>query len=255
MIHPSALVDSKAELAADVEVGAFTVIGPHVHIASGTRIGPHAVIKGPTWIGKDNEIFQFASVGEDPQDKKYKDEPTELHIGDRNQIREFATINRGTATGHGKTVIGNDNLIMSYVHIAHDCVVGDNVIFSNGAQLAGHVTVEDTAILSGFTLVHQFCHIGAHAFTGMGAALNRDLPPFCVASGNYARAIGINKEGLKRRGFSPETIRALHRAFMLTMKTRRPQEGQEEVKALADEFPDVAELLDFIENSQRGVVR
>ena len=255
MIDNRAVIDPSARLAKDVEVGPFTVIGPDVEIGNGTWIGSHVVIKGPTRIGRDNKIFQFSSIGEAPQDLKYKGEPTKLIIGDRNQFREYCTVNRGTVGGHGETLIGNDNLLMAYVHIAHDCIIQNNIIFSNATSLAGHVTIEDQAILSGFTLVHQFCHVGAHAFTGMGTALNRDLPPFTMASGNYAKAIGINKEGLKRRDFSPECIRALIQAFKLLLKGRDREAGLKAVASLATEFPEVAQFSDFVQKSERGTVR
>lgn len=255
MIHAQAIVDSGAELADDVEVGPFSVIGPDVKIDTGTHIASHVVIKGPTWIGKDNRIFQFSSIGEAPQDLKYNGEPTRLVIGDRNNIREYCTINRGTASGHGETVIGDDNLLMAYVHVAHDCIVGSHVIFSNAASLAGHVTIGDHAILSGFTLVHQFSSIGEHAFTGMGTALNRDLPPYTIASGNYAKAIGINKEGLKRRGFEPETIRAITQAFKTLIKGHERETALAAVLPLVTQYPEVKRFVDFVVNSQRGVVR
>ncbi len=255
MIDSRAVIDPAASIADDVTVGPFAVIGADVEIGAGSWIGPHAVINGPTTIGRENCIYQFCSIGEAPQDLKYHGEPTRLRIGDRNTFREYCTINRGTITGHGETVIGNDNLIMAYVHIAHDCIVGDRTVFSNGASLAGHVRVGDHAILGGFTLVHQFSVIGAHAFTGMGTALNRDLPPFTIASGNYARAIGINKEGLKRRGFSPEAIRGLSQAFKLLIRGRDRNSALAEVQILADEFPEVRNFVEFIENSERGVVR
>jgi len=256
VIDPSAAVDPGAELAPDVKVGAFSVIGRDVRIGAGTWIGPHVVIKGPTTIGHDNRIFQFASVGDIPQDKKYEGETTELIIGDRNTIREYCTINRGTRIGQGATVIGNDNWIMAYVHIAHDCLVGDHTVFSNGATLAGHVTVEDYATLGGFTLVHQFCRIGTHAFCGMGTALNRDLPPYVLASGNLAAAHGINKVGLKRHGFGADTIQALHKAYMLLIKTRNRRDDEPfQIEQLASSFPEVARFVDFVNNSPRGVVR
>ncbi|MGH8501053.1 MAG: acyl-ACP--UDP-N-acetylglucosamine O-acyltransferase [Gammaproteobacteria bacterium] len=256
MIDPRAAVDPAAELASDVEVGAFSVIGPKVRIGAGTWIGPHVVIEGPARIGRDNRIFQFASVGDIPQDKKYEGETTELVIGDRNTIREYCTINRGTRNGQGATIIGNDNWIMAYVHIAHDCVVGDHTVFSNGATLAGHVTVEDYATLGGFTLVHQFCRIGCHAFSGMGTALNRDLPPYVLASGNLASPHGINKVGLRRHGFSADTIQALHKAYMLLIKSRnRRDDDPRQLEQLINDFPEVARLAEFVSNSPRGVVR
>jgi len=255
VIDSRAVIDPSARLAKDVEVGPFSVIGPDVEISEGTWVGSHVVVKGPTRIGRDNKIFQFSSIGEAPQDLKYNGEPTKLIIGDRNQFREYCTVNRGTVGGHGETLIGNDNLFMAYVHIAHDCIIHNHIIFSNATSLAGHVTIEDQAILSGFTLVHQFCNVGAHAFTGMGTALNRDLPPFTMASGNYAKAIGINKEGLKRRGFSPECIRALIQAFKLLLKGRDRDAGLKAVASLATEFPEVAQFSDFVQKSERGTVR
>jgi len=255
VIDSRAVIDPSARLAKDVEVGPFSVIGPDVEISEGTWVGSHVVVKGPTRIGRDNKIFQFSSIGEAPQDLKYNGEPTKLIIGDRNQFREYCTVNRGTVGGHGETLIGNDNLFMAYVHIAHDCIIHNDIIFSNATSLAGHVTIEDQAILSGFTLVHQFCNVGAHAFTGMGTALNRDLPPFTMASGNYAKAIGINKEGLKRRGFSPECIRALIQAFKLLLKGRDRDAGLKAVASLATEFPEVAQFSDFVQKSERGTVR
>jgi UDP-N-acetylglucosamine acyltransferase len=255
LIDPRAVIDTDAVIADGVRIGPFAVIGPGVEIRSGCWIGPHVVINGPTTIGRDNQIFQFCSIGEAPQDLKYNGEPTRLTIGDRNTFREYCTINRGTVTGHGETVIGSDNLIMAYVHVAHDCVVGDHTVFSNGASLAGHVTIGDHAILGGFTLVHQFSQLGAHSFTGMGTALNRDLPPFTIASGNYAHAVGINKEGLKRRGFTPETIRALSQAFKLLVKGKDRTAAMQAVAELAEQFPEVKTFVDFIENSERGIVR
>ncbi len=255
MIDSRAIVDPAARISDDVTIGPYAVIGADVDIGPGCWIGPHVVINGPTSIGRDNRIYQFCSIGEAPQDLKYNGEPTRLRIGDRNTFREYCTINRGTVTGHAETVIGDDNLIMAYVHVAHDCVIGNNTVFSNGASLAGHVTIGDYAILGGFTLVHQFSEIGAHAFTGMGTALNRDLPPYTIASGNYARAIGINKEGLKRRGFSADAIRALSQAFKLLIRGRDRNNALAEVQALVDEFPDVKAFVDFIENSERGIVR
>jgi UDP-N-acetylglucosamine acyltransferase len=255
MIDSRAVIDPRANLASDVEVGPFTVIGPEVDIGAGTWVSSHVVIKGPTQIGKENKIYQFSSIGEAPQDLKYAGEPTRLVIGDRNQFREYCTVNRGTAHGHGETLIGDDNLFMAYVHIAHDCIIKNNTVFSNAASLAGHVTIGENAILSGFTLVHQFCHVGAHAFTGMGTALNRDLPPYTMASGNYAKAIGINKEGLKRRGYSPECIRALVQAFKLLLKGRDREEGLKTVIPLAEAFPEVAAFAEFVKKSERGTVR
>lgn len=256
MISPHAIISAQARLADNVSVGPFSVIGPHVEIGRGTTIGPHVVISGPTVIGEDNQIFQFASLGEAPQDLAYKGEPTQLIIGDRNQIRENVTMSRGTAKGGGITRVGSDNLIMAYVHIAHDCQVGSRIIFSNAASLAGHVEVQDGATLGGFTLVHQFCRVGAHAFTSMGSALNRDLTPFTMASGNYARAIGINKVGLSRKGFSKEAIDALRKMFRLLVHQRgHTPETLAAAKDLASQFPEAAQFLEFVAQSKRGIIR
>lgn len=255
MIHPQAIIEPGARIAEGVSIGPFSVIGPDVSIGRGSRIGSHVVITGHTSLGEDCQVFHFASLGEAPQDTGYRGEPTELVIGDRNVIREYVTISRGTPRGGGTTRIGRENLIMVYVHIAHDCDVGDHTVFSNAASLAGHVRVEDRAILGGFTLVHQFCRIGSHAFTSMGAALNRDLPPYTLASGNYARAIGINKLGLKRRGFPPETVRALHQVFKLLVRGRDRKTGMVAAEALAGEFPEVARFVEFVKTSKRGIVR
>ena len=255
-IHASAVVDPSATLGKNVEIGPYSVIGEHVEIGDGTIVGPHVVIQGPTKIGIDNHIFQFASVGEVPQDKKFAGEQSQLIIGDNNTIREFCTINRGTSADKGATIIGNDNWIMAYVHIAHDCVIGDHTIFSNGASLAGHVLVDDHVVLGGFTLVHQFCHIGEHAFCGMGSALNKDLPPYTMAAGNLAKAFGLNKEGLRRREFSEEVIQALHQAYKELIVSKNPRAEQfAKVKDLAEKFDEVKTFVDFIENSQRGTVR
>ena len=215
MIHPQAIIDPTAKIADDVSIGPFTVIGADVEIGSGTTVASHVVINGPTKIGKDNRIFQFASVGEKPQDLKFNDEPTELVIGDRNTIREFATINRGTDDGGGTTRIGNDNWLMAYIHIAHDCQVGDNTIFANNASLAGHAVIEDFVILGGFTLVHQFCKIGQHAFCGMGSAISKDIPPYIMVNGSPAHTHGLNSEGIKRKGFSKDALKALREAYKI----------------------------------------
>jgi UDP-N-acetylglucosamine acyltransferase len=255
-VDPRAVVDSRAEIGTDVSIGPFSVIGPEVVIDRGTWIGPHVVINGPCRIGKDNRIFQFSSIGEIPQDKKFNGEESTLVIGDRNTIREYVTINRGTALDRGCTQVGSDNWIMAYVHIAHDCIVGDQVIFSNGASLAGHVVIEDHAWLGGFTLVHQFCRVGTYAFCGMGSALNKDVPPYCIVSGNLAEARGLNKEGLKRAGFSSELIRALQKAYVALIKSHAPREhGLREVDLWVKEFPEVARFVKFIIDSPRGVVR
>ncbi|HYG13122.1 MAG TPA: acyl-ACP--UDP-N-acetylglucosamine O-acyltransferase, partial [Methylophilaceae bacterium] len=212
-IHPTAIIDPKAELDSSVEIGAYSVIGPDVRIDNGTTIGSHVTIDGPTTIGKQNRVFQFASLGAAPQDKKYAGEPTTLEIGDGNTIREFCTFNRGTVQDKGATRIGNDNWIMAYVHIAHDCQIGDHTIFANNSSLAGHVDVDDYAILGGFTLIHQFCKIGAHIITAVGSVVFKDIPPYVTAAGYDAKPHGINAEGLKRRGFSADTVLQIKRAY------------------------------------------
>ncbi len=255
-IHPTAIIDAKAELADDVEVSPFAVIGPNVKIDSGTWVGPHVVIEGPTKIGKENRIFQFASIGAEPQDKKYKGEPTTLTIGDRNLIRESCTINRGTVQDIGKTEIGNDNWIMAYVHIAHDCIVGNNTIFANNATLAGHVTIHDFAILGGFTLVHQFCHVGEHSFTGMGTALGKDLPPFVMAFGAPGIPRGINAEGLKRHGYDGEQRKAIKDAYKtLYRQNLSLDDSIQELQKV--ENNNVQLMADFCKRSQsaRGIIR
>ena len=256
MIDPRAIVDPGARLAADVDVGAFSVIGPGVEIDAGTVVGPHVIIRGPTRIGRDNQIFQFASIGDAPQDKKYAGEPTRLEIGDRNVIREYCTINRGTVQGGGLTSIGDDNWLMAYVHIAHDCAIGNQTIFANGASLAGHVNIGDHAILGGFTLVHQFCALGAHCFTGMGSAIAKDVPPYVTVSGHPAQPHGINAEGLKRRGFSPAAVQAIRRAYKVLYRSGlKFSDAQQRVAAMADEHAELAILRDFLARSTRGVVR
>jgi UDP-N-acetylglucosamine acyltransferase len=259
-IHPTAVVAAGAEFDARVEVGPYTVIGAHVRIGAGTRIGPHCLIDGHTTIGRDNHVYAHASLGGPPQDKKYAGEPTELIIGDRNTIREFTTFNTGTAQDTGVTRLGDDNWVMAYVHLAHDCVVGHRTILANNAQLAGHVHVGDWAILGGFTCVHQFCRIGAHAMTGLGTVLAQDLPPFVMASGNPAKAFGFNVEGLKRRGFSPARIaavKAMHRALYRESLTL--EVAKREIDALAVATPeaddDVRLMHDFLDAATRGIVR
>lgn len=261
-IHPTALIDAHADLDATVEVGPYTVIGPHVRIGAGTRIGAHCVIEGHTTIGRDNQIFQFNSLGAVPQDKKYAGEPCELIIGDRNTIREFCTFNIGTVTDAGATRVGHDNWIMAYVHLAHDCQVGNHTIFANSAQLAGHVHVGDWVILGGFTVVHQFCRLGAHSFTAMNSLLFADLPPFVMCQGQPAKARSMNFEGLRRRGFSSERIRAvkaMHKALYRHNLTL--EESCERISELSVEHPeaaaDVSMMLDFLAagSPQRGIVR
>ena len=256
MIHQTAIIDSSAIIASDVQIGAYSIIGAHVEIESGTWIGPHVVINGPAKIGKNNRIFQFASLGEAPQDLKYKGDPTRLELGDSNTIREYVTFNRGTKEGNGVTRIGNNNLFMAYVHVAHDCHVGSNIVFANSASLAGHVTVEDFAILGGFTLVHQFSRIGGYAMTSMGSAINRDVPPYLIVSGNYAKPIGVNKIGLKRRGFSDDAIRAITNAYKLLVRSHKSRdEVNAAVLPLVQKYPEVQRFVDFINASQRGIIR
>ena len=256
MIHSSAQIDPGVRLGENVSIGAFCVIGAGVEIGDNTWIGPHVVIEGPTKIGRDNRIWQFASIGAAPQDKKFHGETSRLEIGDRNVIREFVTFNRGTEDGGGVTRIGNDNWLMAYVHLAHDCIVGNNVIFANAASLAGHVVVDDWVILGGFTLVHQFCQVGAHAFTSMGSIINRDVPPYVTVAGSFAEPKGINTEGLRRRGFDGERILAIRRAYKTLYKSGLPlAEAREELARAASDAPDVRLMIEFIERSQRSLVR
>ncbi|UTA46738.1 acyl-ACP--UDP-N-acetylglucosamine O-acyltransferase [Simiduia sp. 21SJ11W-1] len=256
MIHPTAIIDPTAHIAEGVTIGPYTVVGAHVRIESGTRVGSHVAINGPVHIGRDNRIFQFASIGEEPQDLSYKGEATRLEIGDRNTIREYVSFNRGTPKGGGLTKIGSDNLFMAYCHIGHDSAVGNKNVFANSASLAGHVTVGDQCILGGFTLVHQFTSIGSHAFTSMGAAINRDVPPFVIVSGNYARSYGINKVGLKRKGFSAECIAAILKAYKVLVRQRTSQAEAEALLApLASEFDAVAQFMEFVRTSNRGIVK
>ncbi|MDH3947431.1 MAG: acyl-ACP--UDP-N-acetylglucosamine O-acyltransferase [Gammaproteobacteria bacterium] len=255
-IDPRAVVDPSAKLADDVTVGPFTVIGPHVEIDAGSRIGPHVVINGPTRIGRDNRIFQFASIGEEPQDKKYHGEASLLEIGDRNTIREFSTINRGTEDGGGITRIGNDNWLMAYIHIAHDCLIANNTTMANGASLAGHVTVDDYAILGGFTLVHQFCAIGQNAFCGMGSAISKDIPPYIMVSGNPAQPYGLNTEGLKRCGFDSDVVRSLKEAYKVIYRSGLTiDDAITRLRELAETTPEIEALITFLEQSSRGILR
>ena len=255
-IHPSAIVDVGAEIAIDVEIGPYAVIGAGVRIGAGSRIGPHCVIEGPTLIGRGNRIWQFSSLGGAPQDKKYAGEATRLEIGDNNTIREFCTLNRGTVQDAGVTRIGSDNWIMAYAHIAHDCVVGDHTIFANNAQLAGHVHVGDWAILGGFTVVHQFVRIGAHALSAMGAILLKDLPPYVTCAGNPAAPHGINSEGLKRRGFTTVQIDSVRRAYKTLYKSGLLlEEARRELHAAGGAQEAVKPLADFVAASSRGIMR
>jgi UDP-N-acetylglucosamine acyltransferase len=255
-IHPSAIVDPAARLARNVVVGPFSVIGPQVEIGEESWIGSHVVLDGRTRIGRSNRIFHFASIGGPPQDKKYAGEDTAVEIGDGNTIREYVTINRGTSLDAGATRVGDENWIMAYVHFAHDCVIGSHAIFANACQLAGHVHVGDWAILGATTLVHQFVHIGAHAFTGMGTYLPQDLPPYVTAAGNTAKPYGLNSEGLKRRGFAPESINALKRAYRTLYRSGLGlDEAKRELEAQAAEFSEVRLFLEFLGRSQRGILR
>jgi UDP-N-acetylglucosamine acyltransferase len=257
MIHRTAVVDPSARLGAGVGIGPYTVIGPEVEIGDGTVIGAHGSISGPTRIGRDNRIHAHVALGGDPQDKKFAGEHTELVIGDRNVVREFATVNRGTGSGGGTTRIGNDNWLLSYVHVAHDCQVGDQCVFSNNATLAGHVEVGDYVILSGFVGVHQFCRIGDHAFIGMGAFVNGDVPPFVmVAQEGYGRPRGINAEGLKRRGFDAGRIAAIKRAYRaLYVSGAKLDAAREQLASLAADSDDVRALLEFIDRGDRPLLR
>ena len=254
-IHATAIVHAGARLGAGVEVGPYSVIGEHVEIGDCTWIGPHVVIGGHTRIGEDNRIFQFSSIGEVPQDKKYAGEPTRLEIGDRNTIREFCTLNCGTAQDVGVTRLGNDNWIMAYVHLAHDCQVGNNTIFANNAQLAGHVHIGDWVIL-GFTGVHQFVRVGAHSMTAVGTVLLQDLPPYVMAAGNTAEPHGINSEGLKRRGFSPESVMAIRRAYKMLYKSGlKLDEARAVIATEAAIVTELRPLVDFLTQPGRGIIR
>jgi UDP-N-acetylglucosamine acyltransferase len=256
LIDPRAVIDPSAKLASGVSVGPFAIIGPNVEIGAGTSIGPHAQISGPTRIGRDNKIYAFAAVGCDPQDKKYKGEPTTLEIGDRNVIREYCTISRGTVQDESVTRIGDDNWIMAYVHIAHDCRIGSNIIFANSASLAGHAWVEDHVILGGFTLVHQFCKIGAHSFSALGTVINKDVPPFVMISGNTAEAHGLNSEGLKRRGFSAETLLELRRAYKTLYRSGLTlEQATAQLEVAAQNCAEVGQLVAFLKGVTRGIVR
>ena len=255
-VHPTALVDPTARLADDVTVGPLTVIGAEVEIASGSRVGAHALIQGPTRIGRDNRIGAYASIGGDPQDKKYHGERSELVIGDGNTFHEFVTINRGTAEGGGVTRIGDDNWIMAYVHVAHDCNIGSHAIFANNATLAGHVEVGDHVVLGGFVGVHQFCKIGAHAFAAMYSAINRDVPPFIYVAGQFAVPRGVNAEGLKRRGFDAARIAAIKRAYRtLYLSHKTLNEARAALVDQAATSQDVRAFCDFIDRSERSLVR
>ncbi|MCU0927612.1 MAG: acyl-ACP--UDP-N-acetylglucosamine O-acyltransferase [Burkholderiaceae bacterium] len=259
-IHPTAIVDPAAELADSVEVGAYALVGPHVRIDEGTSVGAHCVVQGRTTIGRDNRIHPFCSLGGVPQDKKYAGEPTELVIGDRNTIREFCTFNLGTAQDAGVTRLGDDNWVMAYVHLAHDCQVGSHTILANNATLAGHVHLGDWAIVGGLTGIHQFCRVGAHAMLGFASAVSQDVPPFMLVDGNPLAVRGVNVEGLRRRGFGPERIGAVRQMHRLLYRQGRTlEQAREAIAALADEVPqaadDVALMGDFLAQSSRGIAR
>lgn len=256
MIHPTAVIDPKAEIHESVEIGAFTVIGPHVKIAQGCKISSHVVINGDTQIGEHNRIYQFASIGEENQDKKYAGEATQTIIGDNNVFRECCTVHRGTVQDDGITRIGNDNLIMCYSHIAHDCKIGNKVILANNTTLAGHVHVGDWAIMGGFSMVHQFVHIGAHAFSAINGIVLKDIPPYVMAEGRPAVPRTINSEGLKRREFDSEAIMAIKRAFKALYRRKLPlEEALAEIAEQSNKYPELACITDFVQASKRGIIR
>lgn len=256
MIDPRAVIDPAAQLAADVEVGPFAVIGANVTIGAGCRIGPHAVILGPTQLGRNNQVFQFASLGDAPQDKKYKGEPTRLEIGDGNTFREYCTVNRGTTHDLGVTRIGSDNWFMAYTHVAHDCQIGDHCILANFATLGGHVELGDWVIMAGFSGVHQFCKIGAHCFIANNAAVTRDVPPYLMVTGQPAEPHSVNAEGLKRRGFTPEQIRNLRGAYKVLYRSGlKLAEATEQLKGLAAEQPELKPFVEFLATTTRSIVR
>lgn len=256
MIHSQAIIDPTARLADGVTIGPFSVIGAGVEIGEGTVIESHVVIDGPTRIGCDNKIYSFAAIGGDPQDKKYAGEATELEIGDRNVIREYCTISRGTAQDVGVTRIGNDNWIMATVHIAHDCQIGNHTIFANSTTLAGHVIIEDYVILGGFTLVHQFCKIGAHCFTAMNSVISKDALPFLMISGHMAKPHGLNSEGLKRHGFSSEALAELRKAYKIIYRSGNTlEQAVAKLEPASQSCDKIAQLLDFIKGVTRGIVR
>jgi UDP-N-acetylglucosamine acyltransferase len=256
MISAQAIVSPGATIAPDAQIGPFSIIGPNVVIGARTVVAGHVVINGHTTIGEDNKIFQFSSIGEAPQDKKYKDEPTRLTIGDRNVIREYCTISRGTVNDSGITRVGNDNLFQAYTHVAHDCIIGNNTVMSNLAQISGHVQLDDWAILSGYAAVHQFVKIGAHAFVAHHGGCTQDVPPYVMAVGNPAVPHSINSEGLKRRGFTAEQIRNLKNAYRILYRSDLPLEAAvNQLRGLAPSQPELAPLLTFIENSERGLIR
>lgn len=256
MIHPTAIVHPKARIGANVHIGAYSLVGEHVEIGDDTWVGPHVILEGHTRIGRENRIFQFSSLGGEPQDKKYRGEPTRVEIGDRNTIREYCTINAGTVQDAGVTRLGDDNWIMGYVHIAHDCQIGNNTIFASNAQIAGHCHVGDHAILGGMTGVHQFVRIGAYAMTGGGTILFQDLPPYVMASGSPARTFGMNTEGLRRHGFRDEAVAALRRAYKTVYRSGLGlAEAIEQLAQQQDETPELGILIDFLRQARRGILR
>jgi UDP-N-acetylglucosamine acyltransferase len=256
LIHPQAIVDPGAELDPSVEVGPFAVIGAGVRIGPDSWIGSHAVIKGPTTLGRGTRVYQFASIGDAPQDRKYAGEPTRLEVGDRNVFREFCTINRGTVAGHGVTTIGSDCLFMAYSHVAHDCIVGSQCILSNCTALAGHVQLGDWVILSGYSAIHQFCKIGSHAFLANNAAVTRDVPPYLLVAGSPAEPKGVNSEGLKRRGFSPQQIANIKSAYRLFYRSGlKLAEATQQLRALVPSQPELAAFVDFLGASERSIIR
>ena len=260
MIHPTAIVDPQAQLADDVSVGAYTIIGPHVRIGAGTVIGPHCVIEGHTTIGCDNRVYQFASLGANPQDKKYRDEPTKLIIGDRNTIREFTTFNTGTVQDKGVTQIGNDNWIMAYVHVAHDCTIGDHNTIANSVQFAGHVEVGNRTLIGGISGIHQFVRIGDYAMLGFQTRLSQDLPPFVMAAGNPAEAQSPHQEGPRRQGYSNERLAVLKQMYrLLYRKGLTLDASRAEIEALRGTVPeadaDIDNMVSFLANASRGIVR
>ena len=255
-IDPRAVVSPGARLAPDVEVGPFAVIGPDVEIGPGCRIGPHAVVNGPTVMGAGNRIFQFASIGDAPQDKKYAGEPTRLVIGSRNVFREYVTVNRGTVTGLGETRIGDDNLLLAYSHVAHDCVLGNHIVLSNVVNLAGHVEIGDWAIFSGYAGAHQFCRIGAHAFIGNNTSVIRDIPPYVLATGHPAEPRSVNLEGLKRRGFSDEDMLAIRRAYKLLYRSElKLEDALAQIESMVQSTPVLEVLVTFLRHAGRGIAR
>ena len=256
LIDSKAIVDSHAELADDVSVGPYSVIGADVKIGAGTIIGSHVVIKGPTSIGKENRIYQFTSIGEDPQDKKYAAEVTRLEIGDRNTIREFTSMHRGTQQDNSVTKIGDDNLFMAYTHVAHDCIIGNNVIMANGASLAGHVHLKNNAILGGFTLVHQFTQVGQYSFAAMGSAITQDIPPFIMVGGKPTRPHGINSVGMERNGISTEDIRLIRNAYKIIYKMNlRLEDAIEKMEDMTSDSKQLTDMISFLRNVSRGILR